>query len=66
MRTIQFEVAYKTEPDMPRHTQLFNTEAAAVAFMYHIETTGGISVMQRVVKDEPIPKPFNPGDDYEF
>lgn len=52
MDTIQFEVTYKTEVGKPQYTQSFNTEQAAVAFMFHIETTGGISVMQRVKKKE--------------
>ena len=66
MKTIKFEVSYKTEPGLPKHTQIFNHESAATAFMFHIETNGGISVMQRVEKTEPIQTRTNLDNDYDL
>lgn len=65
MKTIQYEVAYRTEAGMPKHIQIFNHESAATAFMFHIETNGGISVMQRVERNEPI-KRTNIEEDYDL
>ena len=65
MKTITFEVSYKTEPGLPKHTQTFNHESAATAFMFHIETNGGISVMQRVERNEPI-KRTSMEEDYDL
>lgn len=43
-----YKVAYKTEPGRKQYDQPFITQAAAIAFAYEIEATGGVAIVVTV------------------
>lgn len=64
--TIEFIVTYKTDKNTPQHTMPFRNESAAMRFAFQVEVEGGISMITRRVKEEPLtgrpPLSFDPNE----
>lgn len=45
MKTVVYNVAYKTEPGRKQYLQPFVTQQAAISFAYEIEATGGVAIV---------------------
>jgi len=45
MKTVIYNVAYKTEPGRKQYVQPFVKQQAAVSFAYEIEATGGVAIV---------------------
>lgn len=54
IQTIEFIVTYKTDKNTPQHTMPFRSEPAAWAFAFKVETEGGVSMVTRHIKEEPL------------
>lgn len=64
MKTILYKVTYKTEPNRPQHHQEFHHEQAALAFAFSIEVDGGVAVLTKVEKIDPLARSNNPDLDF--
>lgn len=54
MQTLEYKVVFKEGPHEPQQTASFNGAAAAYAKAVQIETDGGVAVVVRAVKGEPL------------
>lgn len=54
VQTIEFIVTYKTDKNTPQHTMPFRNQAAAMAFAFKVEVEGGVSMITRRIKEEPL------------